>query len=348
MSLLQPGPIVLAVVALLAGGFAPRHQPPAAAPLEARTARLPAVAINDNRRPAGTLANGRLTLALRANAGLWRPEGGAGPALTVEAFGEGASPLSAPAPLIRVPEGTEIAASVRNELAAPMRVHGLCERGAATCAPLDVPAGETRHVRFNTGPPGTYHYWATTTGMPLAFRAVGDTQLSGAFVVDPAGTDPENERIFVITDWTSLTLDQLKQVASATDPGVAFLALNPRFTFLMNGLSWPHTERLTYRRAEKVRWRVLNLSTQAHTMHLHGFYFEVDSLGDGLRDQRFASGDKARGRDPAHAGWGHHGDDLDAGACRQLAVPLPHQGARLSRAAPWSVARFAWRPSCRA
>ena len=34
---------------------------------------------------------------------------------------------------------------------------------------------------------GTYHYWATSTGMPLVFRAVGDTQLSGAFVVDPAG-----------------------------------------------------------------------------------------------------------------------------------------------------------------
>ena len=63
----------------------------------------------------------------------------------------------------------------------------------------------------------------------------------------------------------------------------------------MNGLSWPHTERLTYHLSEKVRWRVINLSTQAHTMHMHGFYFEVDSLGDGLRDQRFASRPEARG-----------------------------------------------------
>ena len=39
---------------------------------------------------------------------------------------------------------------------------------------------------------------------------------------------------------------------------------------------------------------MLNLSTQAHTMHLHGFYFEVDSIGDGLRDQTFAPGQKDR------------------------------------------------------
>ena len=27
---------------------------------------------------------------------------------------------------------------------------------------------------------------------------------------------------------------------------------------------------------------MINLSSQAHPMHLHGFYFEVDSLGDGV------------------------------------------------------------------
>ena len=53
---------------------------------------------------------------------------------------------------------------------------------------------------------------------------------------------------------------------------------------MINGLSWPATERLTYQLGDNVRWRVINLSSQAHPMHLHGFYFEVDSLGDGLRD----------------------------------------------------------------
>ena len=69
-----------------------------------------------------------------------------------------------------------------------MRVHGLCARGGRVRA-VDVPAGETRRVRFKTGPAGTYHYWATTTGMPLRFAA-RRYQLSGAFIVDPAGTNP--------------------------------------------------------------------------------------------------------------------------------------------------------------
>ena len=51
---------------------------------------------------------------------------------------------------------------------------------------------------------------------------------------------------------------------------------------MINGLSWPATERLTYHVGETARWRVINLSSQAHPMHLHGFYFEVDSLGDGI------------------------------------------------------------------
>jgi FtsP/CotA-like multicopper oxidase with cupredoxin domain len=123
--------------------------------------------------------------------------------------------------------------------------------------------------------------------MPLSFRAVDDTQLSGAFVVDPPGARQDSDRVLVITDWTSLTREQLKKVESADDPGPVFLALKPKFTFLINGLSWPHTERLTYRVGEAVRWRVVNLSTQAHTMHLHGFYYQVDSLGDGTRSKTF-------------------------------------------------------------
>jgi manganese oxidase len=266
------------------------HQGPATPVL----AQRPAIVTNDNRRPAGTLVNRVLKLDLRAAAGLWRPEGDAGPAIEVEAFGEGTSSLMVPAPLIRVTEGTEIEATVRNDLSATLRVFGFCERGASSCAPVEVPAGEARALRFEAGQPGTYHYWATTTGMPLQFRAVGDTQLSGAFVVDGAGDVARADRIFVITDWTSLTRDQLMQVAAATDPGAAFLSLDPKVVFLMNGLSWPHTERLTYRLNESVRWKVINLSTQVHPMHLHGFYYVVDSLGDGLRDQAFPEDQRLR------------------------------------------------------
>jgi FtsP/CotA-like multicopper oxidase with cupredoxin domain len=129
--------------------------------------------------------------------------------------------------------------------------------------------------------------------MPQTFR-VQDAQLSGAFIVDPADAPPDSDRVLVITEWTSLTRAQVSELLAADDPGVAFLALNPRLTFLINGLSWPATERLTYRVNEEVRWRVVNLSTQWHPMHLHGFYFEVEALGDGLRDAAADQTDRQR------------------------------------------------------
>jgi FtsP/CotA-like multicopper oxidase with cupredoxin domain len=260
-------------------------------------ASLPRVLTNDNRQPAGTLADNTLTLNLRAAAGVWRPEGEDGPALQVEAFGETNADLLSPAPLLRVDEGTTIVATVRNDLDSAMQVHGLCERSSnVPCAPVDVPSHESRLVRFASGRAGTYYYWATTTGMPLGFRGGPDTQLSGAFIVDPPSrrNSPYGDRIIVITEWTSLTRSQLKAVADADDPGARFMKLEPKFTSLMNGLSWPATERLTYSVGESVRWRVLNLSTQLHPMHLHGFYFEVDALGDGSQETTFADGEKPR------------------------------------------------------
>ena len=254
---------------------------------------LPPVLVNDNRRPAGLLANETLTLTLRASAGLWHPEGDAGPALRIEALGEEGDALRIPAPLIRVPEGTDIVVTLNNELPAALRVHGLCARDGASCPPIDVPPAESREVRFSIQRAGTYHYWATTTGMPLVFRGAQDTQLSGALVVDPPYTEPD-DRVFVITDWTSLTREQLQEIAGADDPGVVFDGMKPKFAFPINGQSWPATERLTYRLGERVRWRIINLSTQRHPMHMHGFYFDVDSLGDGLKDTRFDDRNRRR------------------------------------------------------
>jgi FtsP/CotA-like multicopper oxidase with cupredoxin domain len=237
------------------------------------------VRANDNRQAAGTLTASTLSLALRAARGQWQPAGPGGPALTVEALGEVGRTLEVPAPLIRVPEGTTIALSIANELDAAMRVHGLCARDASPCPAVDVPGGQTREVRFAAGQAGTYHYWATTVGAPVPFR-----EMAGAFVVDPPGADPRADRVLVITEWSNLTPTDLGRIFSADDIGEAFVARQPSVAFMVNGLGWPVTERLTYRLGERVRWRVVNLSSQPHPMHLHGFYFEVERLGDGRRD----------------------------------------------------------------
>ena len=36
---------------------------------------------------------------------------------------------------------------------------------------------------------------------------------------------------------------------------------------------------------DSVRWRWINASPAPHPMHLHGFYFDVGSLGNGTRDE---------------------------------------------------------------
>ena len=283
------GSVVLSIVGHIQGS--PSFITEASGPTEAR---LPAIVTHDNRRPAGDLEGGVLLLALKAGVGLWRPEGTTGPALRVEAFGEVGQALSVPAPLIRVPIGSEIVATIKNELSTAMRVHGLCERAGTPCAPIDVPAGETREVRFKSGRAGTYHYWATTTGVPLMYRAADDTQLSGAIVVDEPGALPGADRVFVITDWTSLTRKQHADLMTEDDPGATFMKMKPDVRTLINGRGWPHTEHLTYRLGAPVHWRIVNLSTQVHPMHLHGFYFEIDSLGDGTRHDAAAADARQR------------------------------------------------------
>ena len=238
---------------------------------------------------AGVAGDGVVTIRLRAATGDWRPEGAGGPALTVEAFGEDGGTLMVPAPLIRVTEGTIVDVSIRNELAAPLRTHGLCARDGGPCAPLDVPPGGMGHVRFASGRAGTYHYWASSMGAPVPFR-----ELAGALVVDPPGGATAPDRIFVITEWNSLNASQLADLVTADDSSERFVALHPAFAFVINGLSWPATERLVYRRGELVRWRVINLSSQRHPMHLHGFYFTVSRAGDGRRDGPIGNGQGQR------------------------------------------------------
>ncbi len=239
---------------------------------------------NDNRRAAGRLSSSTLTVTLRAARGAWAPEGPDGPSVTVEAIGEHDGPLQVPAPLVRVPEGTTINASITNMLEMPLVVHGWCTRDGTPCAPLVVAAGATGRARFASGPAGIYHYWATSLGAPVPFR-----EMAGAFVVDPAGPPPAPDRVLVITEWSGLSVDDLREVMTADVPTEAFIRKQAPVAFMVNGLSWPATERLAARIGVPERWHVVNLSSQPHPMHLHGFYFDVARRGDGRRDRALAA-----------------------------------------------------------
>src|SRR5262245_14136461 len=117
-----------------------------------------AVSANDNTRPAGRLEGKVLTLQLYAGVGSARPAGPESTPIEVAAFGEEGADLSAPGPIIRVPEGTTVALTLRNALRSALRVEGLCAR-PGPCQPVSVAPGASQEIRFNLDAAGTYFYW---------------------------------------------------------------------------------------------------------------------------------------------------------------------------------------------
>jgi manganese oxidase len=247
----------LAIALVFAGGARSNTSRPTAAP-------------NRNTAAAGVLRDGVLTVSLEARLAIWHPNGDSLPGLSLEAFSETGKAPSVPGPLLRVPQGTEIRANVRNSLARDtltFHVPGTA-LGASSELPGDsviVPPGETRELRVRVTAPGNYFYRATT-GLPYSVRAGMRGLLVGALIVDTANVErPHHDRIFVIT----LAPDSIA-AAPATTPGFA--------VFAINGRSWPHTERIAATVGDTMHWRVINASNDVHPLHLHGFYYRVDTL----------------------------------------------------------------------
>ena len=227
---------------------------------------------NDNTTAAGTLANDTLTVALELRNATWFPNGDSGITLPVEAFAESGHDASIPGPLLRVPSGTEMHVSVHNLLDVRAVVRGLRDHDGIADSLVLAP-GETRDVRFTARTVGTHFYFARTTPATTVMSRGADAQLAGAFIVDPPASSAAtaHDRVFVITAWEDTAKNSLLRYGRGR-------------LFAINGLSWPHTERLSYSTGDTVRWRVVNASQHLHPMHLHGFYFSVLSRGTPLDD----------------------------------------------------------------
>ena len=243
---------------------------------------LPPIAPNDNRTSAGALDAGVFTVRLEVRAGRWRPGPIDGPAISPQiplaidtaAFGEVGRGLETPGPLIRVPQGSRLHVSVHNLLTKTIFVHGLNGHPEADEKVLELAPDETKDATFEPGEPGTYLYWASTAPAqnPLT-RVSADSPLSGAFVVDAPGSRM-NDRVFVLGDWAKNELTQ-----------------NLRRVLTINGKTWPYTERLQATQGQAEHWRVVNATNGPHPMHLHGFYFHVEGVGDGEHEQYYAPGE---------------------------------------------------------
>ena len=262
------GALVLAYC--LSSGAAHAGQPPATEP----------VTINDNRAAAGTLAAGTLTVRLDARLGRWHPDRESDPGIVVKAFAANDGPLLVPGPMLRVREGTEIKVQIRNSLSDPLVMHGLHARPAAASGAeaITIAPGATREIAFQPGQAGTYYYWgATAADTLLPARPAVDTQLVGALIVDPQDGPPADDRVLLVSNWPT------------ERPAQGVIG-----RMVINGRSWPHTERLAYKVGDTVRMRLINAGAAVHPMHLHGFYFKVDSRGDGRSDTVFPPGSTPR------------------------------------------------------
>jgi FtsP/CotA-like multicopper oxidase with cupredoxin domain len=124
---------------------------------EMKPADLRRVVPNDNRRPAGSLRGGVLTLRLEVRTGVWYPEGPRGDSVVAPVFAEEGKAAQVPGPLIRVPAGTMIEATLRNALAdSALHFHGFSTRPAGSdSGPGDLPLlGRRRCTRHQPGRAG--------------------------------------------------------------------------------------------------------------------------------------------------------------------------------------------------
>lgn len=249
---------------------------------------LPRAEANDSRTPAGRVVDGELRVALEAVEAEWLPRGPDGPRIVTPAFAEVGGPPQVPGPLVRAAAGTPVRVTIRNRLDRPIAVRGFLDRASlasegavgragplpafAFSEPIVIPPRETREIRFTpTAEVSSFYYGQR---LPLgagadAARPMGgfeEGSFMGAVVIDPSPSAARiGERLLMITTWNTESEGETAKV-------------------MMNGKSWPFTERLEYTVGDTVRWRVINASGLAHPMHLHGFYFTVDALGDTQAD----------------------------------------------------------------
>ena len=239
------------------------------------------ISTNDNRRPAGTPQGQTLALRLETRTGWWFPESATGRGLEVAAFAEEGKPLQNPGPLIRVRVGTEVRVSLHNRLTRRLFISGFGDRRGPSDS-IAVDADSVREMRFTATTPGVYYYYGRSTPGPLGTRLSEDSQLSGAILVDSASSSPNyGDRVFLMSWWFKLD--------STSSTGLG------RATMAINGLSWPHTERLEMMQGDSARWHVINLTEAEHPMHLHGFYFRTEAKGDGERDTIYAPEERRMG-----------------------------------------------------
>ncbi|HZI29546.1 MAG TPA: multicopper oxidase domain-containing protein [Gemmatimonadaceae bacterium] len=244
--------------------------PPPRIPLPRPDANAPMAQVNDNRTPAGRIEGMTLTLALDVVEAAWQPEGAHDPIVRVLAFAEPGKAPTIPGPLLRAPVGTTVRLTVRNKSDSAVMLGGLRHALPLSQDTVHIAAGASRDITFRLNTVGNFFYWAVLKGLSdFPDRFWLDSQLTGAFIVDPVGGTPSpNERIWLITEWF-LQPPGHRDFESA---------------LVFNGKAWPYNDRLTFTQNDSIHFRVINAAAVEHPLHLHGFYFRVLRQGGARAD----------------------------------------------------------------
>jgi FtsP/CotA-like multicopper oxidase with cupredoxin domain len=248
--------------------------PPPRLPLPRPTANAPLATVNQNRVPAGRLVKGTLTLELDVVEAAYQPDGSDDPVVRILALAERGKAPQVPGPLLRAPVGTTVHLSLRNRSDSALMFSGFRQSMKPKDDTLQLAAGATRELTFRLDKEGTFFYWGVLKGLTAwQQRDWLDSQLSAAFVVDPAGTSPTapRDRIFLVTEWFHGYPDRAFESA-----------------LVFNGKAWPHNEKITLAQGDSVHWRFINAAGIEHPLHLHGFYYRVERSGDERGDSAIA------------------------------------------------------------
>ena len=113
-------------------------------------------AVHQNRTSAGRMAGTTLRLDLDIVESAWAPEGNEAPALPILAFAErGKQPL-VPGPLVRVPQGTVVVLTLRNQSDSALVIGDLRPGVGGDADTLQIAPGAMRELRYSLDVPGTY------------------------------------------------------------------------------------------------------------------------------------------------------------------------------------------------
>lgn len=247
-------------------------RPPARVPLPRPAANAPMVEINSNTAAAGRSSRGAIDVSLDVVTAAWRAEGPGDPVVPILALTERGKKPQVPGPMIRGEVGTRVNLSLTNRSDSALMFSGFRQSLKAGDDTLHLAAGATRQISFTLDSVGTFFYWGVLKGLgSWRQRDWIDSQLTGAFIVDPKGAKPR-DRVWVVTEWF------------LPYPNKPFESV-----LVFNGKAWPHNDRLTLQQGDSVHWRVINAAAIEHPMHLHGFYFRVTRRGGERADTAIAA-----------------------------------------------------------